>query len=303
MLFCVGTNAALAHSKEDIMVMEQPYMVKETLWYEKMPFSPERPETAGLFFNFVDAGSLSGSTIVIAAVYRVGSPVTDYYGGQLPRPIRVIAVEESTGNVYQADLTEPDHPPVRVLVADRVVEEGGADGSFETAYFNFDLATLLKLPGSAGRYQVFLWLDELVSPVRTIDVPVNWSRGEGQPVTSGPFTAIKFASAAAAPEFKVGGPDLLWGSSIHPAAVSGFWVVDPGTRKKQSAFWVMLVSHRDRRFAWVALPTRQISYDQKIVQFHFNVRDLLKMSGHAQKIFALGLSGQGLSGVHVIQTR
>ena len=72
--------------------------------------------------------------------------------------------------------------------------------SFQSSFFNFDLATLLGLPGQEGNYRVFLWLDDIVSPIESVTVPANPLRGKGRAVAATqPIESLEI-SAITAPQ-------------------------------------------------------------------------------------------------------
>jgi hypothetical protein len=281
--------------------MTQTYRIEEknTVWYGKKAYSPELPGGTGLFFNAVEAVSPSGPTVALAAAYRLGSPYIEYYGGQLPRPIRVVAVNEESGLVYEADLKEPDHPPVRILITDKVAKEIKPSGMIESAHFNVDLAALLRLPEQEGRYKVFLWLDELVSRVVAINIPANPARGKGKPVASVPIRVVHFGPDPASPGVEPGKLELALGGKPEETAVHGSWIVK-AEKGENPVFWLLANSHRDRRFAWVALRAKDVPQDEATTTFSFNTGDLLKTSDVAQKVFIIGLAANAVSNVHVI---
>ena len=299
-LFCCCANGE-APQKREGKVTQGQIKVNETVWHGKMPYSPDAANITGLVCNQVDAVSASGPTVVLAAAYRFGSPYTDYYGGQLPRPILVVAVNEESGNIYQADLNKPDHPPIRVMESDKAVEDGKSDGSIESAYFNVDIAALLRLPEEAGRYKLFLWLDDLVSSVLTVNIPVNPARGKGKPVSSGSVQMIGFGTHPDAPKMEAGKAVLALSWKSDQPVVHGSWLTVKVEKPQQPVLWVMFTSHRDRKFGWVAIHAKDLPLDQEITTFNFNVQDLLKTSGIAQKIFIMSLADNGVSKVHVVK--
>lgn len=279
------------------MTHGQQIKVSETLWYGKIPGSPDIPATQGLAFIPVDAASESGPTVVLAAAYRVGKPHTAYYGGQFPRPIRVVAVNEQTGVVYEADLNSPEHPPIMVLASDEAAAK--PDGSSETAFFNLDMIALLRLPEESGRYKVFLWLDQLVSPVITVDIPANPSRGKGKPVASAPVNVVKFDTEPQTrqPEAASAGLNLTGkpGEPIVHGSGSEIHVEHPD----QPVLWIMATSHRDRRFGWVMLRASELPAGASRFSFSLNYLDLVRSANIPQKIFCLGLTTTGVSNVYV----
>jgi len=274
--------------------------VPETVWYEATSRSPDIPQQPGFVFRAVQATSESGPTVALAAAYRLGSPFTDYYGGQLPRPIWVVAVDEGSGSVYQADMNSPDHPPIVLEVSDQDAESAMPGWSYESAHFNVDLAALLGLPEQSGRYRVFLWLDDLTSSVAAVNVPANPARGKGRPVASQPSKLVQFGPDPAAPKPKSGEVALVVSSEPDDISVHGAWTPEKAVDPNQVVLWLMAASHRDRTFGWVAIRADELPDTVAAQSFRFNALDLVKTSGIAQKVFVSGLSSKGVSKVLVI---
>jgi hypothetical protein len=302
-LFCSCANGELPKKKEGKMTQGRYIEVSDTLWYGKTPYSPVVPKGSGLVFTPVEAVSASGPTVALAAAYRVGSPYTEYYGGQLPRAIRVIAVNEETGRIYEAGLNGPDHPPIQVLVSDKSAVDTQGQRSFESSFFNFDAAHLLRLPADSGRYKMFLWLDELVSPVVTVAVPANPARGKGQPVSASTAPVFDFNPGPVAQIVESGKAELFLSGKSDDSVVHGSWLPGNMDESQKPVLWVMFTSHRDRKFGWLVFYSKDLPQHQDIITFRFDVGNLLKTSGIAQKIFLLSLSNNAVSNVHVVNAR
>jgi len=285
------------------MVQNPQLKVPDIVWYGETPYSPDIPKQAGLVFRAVPAASESGPTVALAAAFRLGSPFTEYYGGQLPRPVWVVAVDEETGRIHQADLNGPDHPPIRVMASDRDAEAAMPGWSYESARLNVDLAALLGLPEKSGRYRVLLWLDDLVSSMETVYVPANPARGKGRPVASQPTQFVQFWPDPTAPKAESGKIVLAASGKPDDKSVHGAWapgkVVDP----QKVVLWLLTVSHRERKFAWMAIRAIELPGNMASYSFSFNPMDLMKTSGIAQKVFVLALSADVGSNVLAIRAR
>jgi hypothetical protein len=292
-----------SYGREDGMAQSPQFKVPETVWYGETPYSPEVPIASGLVFRAVQAVSVSGPTVALAAAYRLGAPYLEYYGGQLPRPVRVVAVDLETGRVYHADLNGPDHPPIRLEASDKDAEAAMPGSSSESARFNMDLAALLGLPEQAGSYRVFLWLDDLMSPVETVQVPANPARGTGRRVASQPPQLVQFWPDPAAPKPEPG--RIVLASSSDPADPSahGAWVPPKYAGPHRFVLWLLAASHRERRVGWVAIRAGELPGNVAAAVFSFQAKDVLKSSGIAQKVFVVALSPESVSNVLVIRAR
>lgn len=157
----------------------------------------------------------------------------------------------------------------------------------------------MRLPEQAGRYKTFLWLDELVSRVAIVNVPANPARGKGKPVASSPIQLVRFGPDPASPGVEAGKMELALAGAPEDKAVHGSWATK--TKKGESpVLWVLVSSHRDRRFGWVVMRGKDVPQNEATTTFNFDAGDLLKTSGVAQKIFVVGLAVDAISNVHVI---
>jgi hypothetical protein len=292
-----------SYGRGDGMAQSPQFKVPETVWYGETPYSPDVPKAAGLVFRAVQAVSKSGPTVALAAAYRLGTPFLEYYGGQLPRPVWVVAVDVETGRVYHADLNGPDHPPIRLETSDKAAEAAMPGTSSESARFNMDLAALLGLPEQAGGYRVFLWLDDLMSPVETVQVPANPARGTGRRVAPQPPQLVQFWPDPAAPKAEPG--RIVLASSADPADLSahGAWVPPKFAGPHRFVLWLLAASHRERRVGWVAVRAGELPGNVAAAVFSFQAKDLLKSSGIAQKVFVVALSPESVSNVLIIRVR
>lgn len=278
------------------MTQDQEIKVSETVWHGRMPYSPDKPKGQGLTVQAVNAASNNGPTIVLAAAYRLGKPLTEYYGGQLPRPIWVVAVNQKTGDVYEADLNGPGHPPIMVLISDKAAESDPPDGSFESAFFNVDMAALLKLPDKADDYKVFLWIDDIVSQVITATPPENPARGKGKPVKSALEQCVKFTSRRLDLFKEATTPMQLLGKDGEPV-VYGLMPQISADDLQKPVIWIMTFSHRDRKFGWVKVKAKELPSDGS--SFTVNPLDLIAHTGGMQKVFTILLTAAGMSNVNV----
>src|SRR5690606_11401786 len=156
--------------------------------------------------------------------YRATGSVLDAYGGQFPSPIRVVAIDFSTAQAYSQALSSEKSPPVRVLVPRRA--PASPPRRAQSARFMAELPTHLGLPPREATYDVFLWLDDVVTPVQRIFVAEDPTRAGGFMTHRRGEGALQFlGTEAAAPP--ASGLQLSSGQGTDSRHVRGRWVPDP----------------------------------------------------------------------------
>lgn len=280
--------------------------VPERIWYEETAFSPKEFEEPGLDFNLRPAKSSLGPTVAILARYFIGRPILDYYGGQLPSPVHVVAIHSGTGQVYHRECMEDDGLPITVYGDESDFREGAAEESdqFESAFFNVDLCDHLSLPPDPGTYYVFLWIDDLVSPIKIAEIPENRSRREsGLPSTRQPSEIIEFGSFPVAPSASGNEIALTASSQAGDRTIYGAWSPVPAKvvdlKEKAAPYYLTLLAfnHRDRRFGWVSVDVTHLLPGTDPSRFRLDPLKIVGASDMRQKIFVLAASGELMSKV------
>jgi hypothetical protein len=231
-----------------------------------------------------------GPTVVLAGRYHVLPPILDYYGGQLPSPIRVVAIDAERGAVYSAELLEGKSPPVFVMVPEGAMPSGGA--RTQGGSFNVDLQAHLGLPPHAATYHVFLWLDHVLSPVEAIKVaessqrtPMALStRSPGQPVLFGARHVL-----TADPDAVV----LRADPTPHPWGVEGVWGPDAARmadHEKPYFLTILAFNHRDRSFGWTAVNVNALPKGTDVGSFQLDAAAVAGASSEPQKVFVLAFA-------------
>jgi hypothetical protein len=166
------------------MANEQSIQIPSVVWYDKTSASPAVSATAVADLQFVlqPGRSRSGPSVALLASYKLAWPYVQLYSYQLPKPVLVGAIDASSGKAYVSDLNivRANRQQDAILLHLRD-QEANAPGPVSNipgveGCFNVDLAALLGLPPEAGFYQVFLWLDDLVTPIQTVQVPADPNR-------------------------------------------------------------------------------------------------------------------------------
>jgi hypothetical protein len=166
------------------MANGKPIQVPGTVWFTKTSASPviSTQDFAALAFALEPGTSTLGTTVVLSASYLLGWPYTELYGNQLPKPIVVVAIDASSGNAYLSDInvtrTYQTEEAIYLGLCDQDANQPGPTQNRMRmgGYFNVDLPALLGLPPESGYYQVFVWLDDLVTAIQTVQVPANEAR-------------------------------------------------------------------------------------------------------------------------------
>lgn len=294
-VLCISAQAGASQTESEKI------MIQDTVWYQQSPQSPNVPEAPGLLFTLASVNSASGPTVALFGAYNLGTPFMEYYGGQLVRAIRVIAIDVNSGQVYQSDLNSPDHPPIMLEASDKEVEEAGPGWSSESGFFNLDLPALLGLPQKEASYRVFLWLDDLISNIVDVKIPANPSRVERLPTERMAVDNVQLASDPNAAGQKPDTVNLNVLNKMDSQFLQGTWNPVAISNPEQPVIWVLAASHRERRFAWLNLHANEVGASTVPVAFQLDVNAMLQPTNVMQKRFFIALSLSSVSAVQVLQ--
>jgi hypothetical protein len=288
--------------------MSSPIAVPSTIWSAELPQTPVSEGRADeLLFNLAPGIGPDGPTLVLAGRYLVKSPILDYYGGQLPAPIRVVAVNTKSGEVYSEQLTSAKSPPVFMLVPDGFVPAKGARS--QGGRFNVDLPALLSLPPQAASYHVFLWLDQVLSRTVPVALEANPQR-RGKPVPSamaGRPLRLAHRDGAKEPDGELvlsRGPEGVniegvWGKDLArgPAYANNNNIV---TRYPLA---VLAFGQRDRHFVWTRMEFDPVPAWSGANHFKLDLGELTGTAGGGgrQRVFVVAMIGNHRSKVLVLE--
>ena len=283
------TNQAGKKDRKELN-MTTPIKVPSQIWGDELPSTPQLSgDSDELKFEVVPGENIQGATVVLSCSYVVFNPTLDYYGGQLPSPIHVVAFNKETGEVYCAPLLEPKSPPVRVLIPEDTTPS--QSGSSQGAAFNIDLTVQLGLPSQEASYKVFLWLDQLLSPVATVDVPENDKRTQSLLSTRKSSALIEFASSKQSGKPGDSAIKLTVTEVSDERIIHGSWDVGP-SYSKEKPYYIALIGlcHRERSFGWVSIDINSLPEDVEINNFKFKVSELSNASQESEKVFIVAFS-------------
>jgi hypothetical protein len=146
--------------------------------YERLALSPALAAgTKGLDFALAPGAGSRGPTIALLGVARVPVSYAETYAARIEGALFIVAIDLRTGAVYQATAEGHDIVPLAKAMRPDIVQAGRDQVE---RYFNVDLGVQLDLPRYGAKYAVFVWLDDLVSPVRIAQMPGDPNR-ESQP--------------------------------------------------------------------------------------------------------------------------
>ncbi|MEM7153509.1 MAG: hypothetical protein AAF799_11755 [Myxococcota bacterium] len=249
------------------MPSDTPIDIPSVVWFSQTPSSPTLSTTAfaDLKLASAPAQSPTGPTVALLGSYRLGWPYVELYPNQLPKPILIVAVSTTTGEVFSNDLDayDPRIQPTAIgpAIADTKANAAGPARNIPgtAGYFNVDLGARLSLPPEAGYYQVFAWLDDLVTPILTVQVPANENRRAVDPsfnqVKSEGLVTIEDSSHSPNPKDGEIRTDLEFtkGSSyrVYATLPPGALQTPPvGSAPGSPILSVMTFNRQMRQFAW-----------------------------------------------------
>lgn len=286
----------------------KPIQVKYPVWYNRTDDSPEISHDAFVSLDFALSPGVSplGTTVVLSASYMFGWPYTELYGNQLPAPVVVVAIEAASGKVFMADLnvTYPERTEVSISLgmSDQQANQPGPTQNRMRlgGYFNVDLPALLGLPPESGYYQVFLWLDDLVTQIQTIQVPPNEARRGIQPglyqVSGSGLVTVR--QSPQSPSAKVGEirTDLDTSSrslrvygTLPPGAVQS---PPTGAAPGNPVLTILAHNRQSRTFAWYVAPDAyRTMQTQNVGSFDFDPFQIITRPSPPANVFMVTVLG------------
>ncbi len=149
----------------------------DVLAVEKQPSSGVQPQSpsmapgrSGLDFSLLPATGSKGPTLALLGLARVPGRYAATYGDRIAGALLVVAVDLRTGAIFQGNAERRNAPPLPTLLNSDPPSTAAGTGLVDT-YFKLDLRTQLGLPDWTAKYAVFVWLDDLISPVQIGKMP------------------------------------------------------------------------------------------------------------------------------------
>lgn len=125
----------------------------------------------------LEAGSDPGShALTLHGYFNIGVDMTGRYSGAFPSPVFVVAIFRKTGHLHIQTLTNQDEipPQYQGAAAEPAItraDGASAAGISESGYFNVDLKAHLGLASDKGIYDVFLWVEDVLSDMASVEKP------------------------------------------------------------------------------------------------------------------------------------
>ena len=159
---------------------QAPMVLTRSFWSGPQPESPHLPvEGSSLDFVLRPATAAEGPTLALLAAARLPGPIAETYGARAEGATQIVAVDSATGAVFSRPAEREGSAPLSAIGSrPKASQAGGATVDSIEVWFNADLRSHLDLPPEAKTYSVFLWLDEMTSPLHLADLPAS-----GQPST------------------------------------------------------------------------------------------------------------------------
>lgn len=286
-------SAALAAS-------QAPMVLSRSFWSGPQPESPPLP-TDGSSLDFVlrPATADGAPTLALLASARLPGPIAENYGARAGGATQIVAVDSATGAVFSRAAERAGSAPLPAVAGSRpkAAHAGATVDSIEV-WFNADLRSHLELSPSAKTYSVFLWLDEMTSPVHLAQMPA-----------SGPVSTTASAPAAGSEGFHLRKSRLTPHPPEHGLALRAnhngiiYGVFDTSAISESNFILTLLaldsgtrqLSSRSFR---VSLPDLKASGGD----FDFDSSALFSVPKRGQgKLFLVGVAAQALSNVVAVQ--
>lgn len=293
--------------------MTAPKKDYEPIWCDQSPLTPKIDEfETGLAFTTSPAENPDGPTVLLHVRYQFGPSAIGVYGSQLGSAINIVAINVSDGVVHLAPPVTENAIPLSLMMRDEPDAATAAQlPSLIGSSFTADLGELMPLPAAGGRYHVFLWMDDIVTPAQTVDVPpVPSRRPLNRPLTERPARLVTFGltpTASAVDDRIV----LVPSSRPGDRTVSGSWPPDPGRliraadpipRSLRLPYYlsVLVFSHRDRQFGWVSVDLNRLAAGTDPGQFRFDPVEICGPVTRRQNVFVLATDGAARSNLLVL---
>jgi hypothetical protein len=255
-----------------------PFAVTTGTTPESPPVGPENSLTLKLI-----PGTLSGAApLVLHGSYNLSVDVTGHYSSLPPAPFLLVAIARETGRVYVRDLANDDDIPSTYLGegAPPSVVRSGPGGSSSagirmTGSFRVDMAPHLTLPARSEVYDVFLWLDNILSEMATATKPADLGDSPGGRMHNRPATIATTRRISRSDELE-----------LSAAQEKG----ERHIRGRSGTVPVSIIAHavESGETGWTALTMDEA---HEGLEFDIKVKDLLPAARPEDRIIAIAVSG------------
>jgi hypothetical protein len=282
------------------MPSEPVVQIPSTPVHGLQPNSPALPPR-GFAFDFAVRPAVDPSGNPTAALFasaRLPGRYAEIYGGRMEGAINIVAIEQQTGRTYHRNAERGHVPPLSGVMNPNPAPPAPGVAYFESidTYFAVDLRTQLTLPPSAANYALFLWLDEVTSPLRWVQAPGTQTPPE--PLFPGPqAAALQFRQTPGSP---AAGPaeivlqraagDLRVFGSVGPAVAAA----------GAGPLTILALDFRSRTLKWHTTPLNGLAFDFDLLAL-FGGPGILDPGQPPRRVFVLAASRGALSRVLVVE--
>ncbi|WP_224366330.1 hypothetical protein [Hyalangium versicolor] len=287
---------------------EAEVQIPAALWFGETPHSKKlSPGALGLDFTVAPARGPTGPTVALFGAFALSAPYTLIYRAQLSSAIHIVAINAKTGRVSFNKPADPNELPISATMPkdlDAAIAQAQPleRGMIVKTFFNVDLAAHLSLPPEEGDYHVFLWLDDRVTPVKTVHVPANPARGASG---AGVDLQLTVGDTASSPRSRQGtivlespaGRTQMFGALPGPAIP-----LDPEATGTPP-LTLLAFCQRSRHFGWASVPVAKRMLKAKSRAFSFEPSALVRCGDVPEQTFLLATFGTLRSDVVKLPSR
>lgn len=205
--------------------------VVEPVTFARSTDSPPKGAPNTLVMRFTGGGGVNGP-VVLHGSYNIGVELAGRYSGNMPMPVRVVAVSRETGRVHsRLLLRSEDQPPTFLGDAAQPTVTRTSPGRpsktpiTESGAFSIDMKRHLSWPDAAGEFDVFLWIDQIASDLAHVRKAAEPGSNPGAAEFERPtrVALVKPAPSATGPHLSAGSGKAIDRSlrQIHGTGGSG----------------------------------------------------------------------------------
>ncbi len=221
---------------------QSPPSLTASFWSGPQPGSPKLPESGtGLDFALQPATSADGKpTLALMAGGRLSERQADVYGARVGGATHIVAINAASGDVFSQSAERPGAAPLPSIRNRHSETSQTAKATVDSIeiWFNADLRSHLGLPPQAETYRVFLWLDEMTSPLHIAELPAAGAASGSSSAPALDSAGIRFQRSRCSPRARQHALMLRLGTGRHNGIVYG--AADPRDLIASDSLWTML---------------------------------------------------------------
>ena len=259
-----------------------------------------------LQFNLVPTGKPLSFGLKLVGKVRAPYPYTERYGGRITSAVQLIAIDPENGCVYHGTSDRPGTVPLDPL-SDKDIQRHKNDQATVSeieADFTVDLIRQLNLPAKETQWHIFMWMDDCVTPVKTVRFAGQVNSNSMQECSKGNVDNIVELHAADHSSIEMLGPgsirlelSCLQGRDCE---VRGVCRVRP---EDMDAKWLSLFSlcQHSRVLHFRSVPVQPEVCRASGITFAFNPNTFAGCTSEDARVYFLAVVGDAVSNVLVIE--